>query len=135
AALPEPVSFTPPPLNPPPATAPAEQVAAGQEVYNNNCAICHGNGGAARGANFPNLMVSPMLHSQEGFDSIVLGGVRQQRGMVSFADRLSADNTAAIRAYLVARANELLAEQQAAPQIDTPDAPEQVHQETETTDN
>jgi len=135
ASLPTPVSFTPPPLNPPAATAPAEQVAAGQDVYNNNCAICHGNGGAARGANFPNLMVSPMLHSQEGFDSIVLGGTRQQRGMVSFADRLSADNTAAIRAYLVARANELLAEEQAAPPIEQSDAPEQVHQETESTDN
>jgi len=131
--LPEPVSFTPPPLNPPPATASPEQVAAGQTAYNNTCAICHGNGGAARGANFPNLMVSPMLHSQEGFDSIVLGGVRQERGMVSFADRLTAEDTAAIRAYLIARANELLAEQQAAPQIEQIEAPEQMHEETQTT--
>jgi alcohol dehydrogenase (cytochrome c)/quinohemoprotein ethanol dehydrogenase len=135
AVLPEPVSFAPPQLDPPPATASAEVVAAGQQAYNDNCSICHGNGGAARGANFPNLMVSPMLHSQEGFDSIVLGGARQARGMVSFADRLQPTDTAAILAYLVSRANELLAEQQAAPPIETAQPPEQVHQETETSDN
>ncbi|MDR0780281.1 MAG: PQQ-dependent dehydrogenase, methanol/ethanol family [Pseudomonadales bacterium] len=135
AVLPEPVSFAPPQLNPPPATAAPEQVAAGQELYNNTCAICHGNGGAARGANFPNLMVSPMLHSQEGFDSIVLGGARQERGMVSFASRISASDTAAIRAYLISRANELLAQQRAAPPIETAPAPEPLHEETQTTQN
>jgi quinohemoprotein ethanol dehydrogenase len=132
AVLPEAVSFAPPPLNPPADTAAPEQVAAGQEAYNNTCAICHGNGGAARGANFPNLMVSPMLHSQEGFDAIVLGGARQERGMVSFADRVSTDDSAAIRAFLVSRANQLLAEQQAAPPIEQVEAPEQMHDESDT---
>lgn len=109
AVLPEPVSFTPPQLNPPPLTASAEEVARGATLYNTNCATCHGNGGAARGANFPNLLVSPMLHSQAGFDQIVLDGVRAQRGMVSFADRLDAQGSSAIRAYLIAQANEQLA--------------------------
>lgn len=136
AVLPEPVSFTAPQLNPPPLTASAEEVAAGQEHYNTNCAICHGNGGAARGANFPNLLVSPMLNAQEAFDSIVLQGVRQERGMVSFADRLQPADTASIRAYLISRAQEQLAAQQAAPRIETaPPAAEQQHQETETKDN
>jgi len=136
AVLPEPVSFTAPQLNPPPLTASAEEVAAGQEHYNANCAICHGNGGAARGANFPNLLVSPMLNAQEAFDSIVLQGVRQERGMVSFADRLQPADTAAIRGYLISRAQEQLAAQQAAPPIETaPPAAEQQHQETESTDN
>jgi PQQ-dependent dehydrogenase (methanol/ethanol family) len=135
AVLPEPVSFAPPQLNPPAATATPEQVAAGQEVYNNTCSICHGTGGAARGANFPNLMVSPMLHSQEGFDAIVLGGARQERGMVSFASRISSDDSAAVRSYLISRANELLAEQQAAPQVEAAAPAEQVHQETESTGN
>src|SRR5690606_5869112 len=104
AVLPEPVSYTPPALNPPPLTASAEEVARGEQLYNSNCSTCHGNGGAARGANFPNLMVSPMLHSQEGFDQIVLAGVRAERGMVSFADRFDAQGSADIRAYLIARA-------------------------------
>ncbi len=136
ATLPTPVSFAPPQLNPPPLTASAEEVAAGQEHYNANCAICHGNGGAARGANFPNLLVSPMLNAQEAFDSSVLQGVRQERGMVSFADRLQPADTAAIRAYLISRAQEQLAAQQAAPLIEqAPAAAEQQHQETETADN
>lgn len=134
AQLPEPVSFTPPPLNPPPLTASAEEVAAGQEAYNANCAICHGNGGAARGANFPNLLVSPMINVQEAFDSVVIQGVRSDRGMVSFADRLQPGQSAAIRAYLISRANEQLALQQAAPPIETaPAGAEQQHQETERT--
>lgn len=108
AVLPEPISYEPPVLNPPPLTASAEEVARGEQLYNSNCSTCHGNGGAARGANFPNLMVSPMLHSQEGFDQIVLQGVRAQRGMVSFADRFDAQGSADIRAYLISRANEQL---------------------------
>lgn len=61
-------------LDPPALTASADVVARSEEVCNANCSTCHGYGGAARGANFPNLLASPMLHSQEGFDSIVLGG-------------------------------------------------------------
>ncbi len=134
AVLPEPVSFTAPILNPPPLTASAEEVLAGEEHYNQHCTTCHGNGGAARGANFPNLLVSPMLHSQEGFDSIVLGGVRQERGMVSFADRLQAADTSALRAYLISRATQALAAQQAPPVIETVEpAAEELHEETETT--
>src|SRR5690606_22096240 len=96
AQLPEALTFQAPQLNPPPLTASADVVARGQDLYNANCSICHGNGGLARGANFPNLLVSPMLHSQEGFDSIVLGGARQQRGMVSFADRITPEDSQAI---------------------------------------
>ncbi len=136
ATLPAPVSFEAPQLNPPALTASAEVVAHGADVYNANCATCHGNGGAARGANFPNLLVSPMLHSQEGFDSIVLGGARAQRGMVSFADRLTPEDTQAVLGYLVSRATETLAAQQAAPPIETapPPAAEDVHEETEATE-
>jgi mono/diheme cytochrome c family protein len=136
AQLPEALTFQAPQLSPPTAVVAADVVARGQEVYNANCSICHGNGGAARGANFPNLLVSPMLHSQEGFDSIVLGGARQERGMVSFADRISAEDSAAVLGYLTSRAQEQLAAQQAAPPIETaPPAAEDVHEESETTEN
>ena len=107
ARLPEPVSYVPPPLNPPALTASAAEVQKGAEHYNQYCAICHGQNGQARGAVFPNLMVTPLLHTQEGFDQIVLKGAREARGMVSFASSLKPADTVALRAYLISRANEL----------------------------
>jgi quinohemoprotein ethanol dehydrogenase len=134
ATLPQPLSFSPPQLNPPALTASAEQVATGGELYSTHCSLCHGNGGLSRGANFPNLLVSPMLNVQEGFDSVVLAGVRAQNGMVSFADRLSGDDTANIRAYLVSQAIEALAREQAAPVIESVDTGD-IHTEDETAEN
>ena len=56
-----------------------------------------------------------MLHTQEGFDQVVLQGVRAERGMAGFADNLQAADTAAVRAYLIARATEELKAQTPAP--------------------
>ncbi len=54
-------------------------VDAGGEVYGQHCTVCHGIGGQQRGANFLNLLVSPMLHSQEAFDQVVIDGVRTDK--------------------------------------------------------
>jgi hypothetical protein len=48
-----------------------------------------------------------LLHAQEAFDSVVLTGVLAERGMASFADALKPEDTQALRAYLVKRANDL----------------------------
>ena len=64
----------------------------------------------------PDLTRTPLLHAQEGFDAVVLGGVLSERGMASFDVALDPPDTAALRAYLVARAHELLAAEQAAQQ-------------------
>ncbi len=40
------------------------------------------------------------------FKDIVLGGVRKEKGMASFADILTPEDAEAIHAYLIARANE-----------------------------
>ncbi len=40
------------------------------------------------------------------FKDIVLGGVRKDKGMASFADILAPEDADAIHAYLIARANE-----------------------------
>jgi quinohemoprotein ethanol dehydrogenase len=125
--LPEPVTYTPLPLDPPELVATAEQVQAGAQHYGQYCGVCHGQGGQNRGANFPNLMVTPMLHSQEGFDSIVLGGVRESRGMVSFAASLKPEDTAAIRAYLISSANTLKKSQAAAAPPAAPVRPADAH--------
>jgi hypothetical protein len=60
-----------------------------------------------RGANFPDLTRTPLLHTQEGFDQIVLQGVKAEKGMASFASVLKPEDTLAIRSFIVARANEI----------------------------
>ena len=107
AQLPPMQEYTPRPLAPPPATAAAEVVQAGHDKYSQYCAACHGENGQTRGANFPDLTRTPLLHTQEGFDQIVLKGVLADKGMVSFATALKPEDTQAIRAFIVARANEL----------------------------
>jgi quinohemoprotein ethanol dehydrogenase len=107
ATLPAKQDYTPRPLDPPASTASAEVVKAGEERYGKFCSQCHGDSGQTRGATFPNLTRTPLLHTQEGFDNVVLKGVLKEKGMASFADALKAEDTQALRAYLVARANEL----------------------------
>src|SRR5262249_44338746 len=104
AKLPPAEPFTPPPLDPPPSTASAAQISAGGETYAKYCAACHGDRGATRGANFPDLTRSPLLNSQEGFDMVVLKGIKSSKGMASFASALKPDDTKAIRAYVIDRA-------------------------------
>jgi quinohemoprotein ethanol dehydrogenase len=77
---------------------------------------------------FPNLTRTPTLHAQPAFDAVVLQGARSANGMASFADELTGDDAAAIRAYLIARANELKIEAEAAPANEQP-APQQPHQD------
>jgi PQQ-dependent dehydrogenase (methanol/ethanol family) len=115
AKLPPTVPYTPPPLDPPPATAAKEVVAAGEQTYAKYCAACHGDRGATRGSNFPDLTRSPLLHSQEAFDAVVLQGIRSTRGMASFAAALQPQDTAAVRAYLIDRATEVKKALAAAP--------------------
>jgi len=113
--LPEPVSYTPPALAPPPSVASPEQIARGENLYLDNCWICHsdvGNaGGLLRRGLFPELAVSPALASADLFRAVVLDGVRSQNGMVSFANVLTPDTAEDVRAYLIDRANAALAAQ------------------------
>ncbi len=128
AQLPPAQEFTPRPLDPPPATAAPEVVQTGRERYARYCAACHGENGQTRGANFPDLTRTPLLHSQEGFDQVVLKGVLAEKGMASFAAVLKSEDTQAIRAFIVARANEIKnAPPPGAPS--GPQPPRQAHEE------
>ncbi|MDC0598883.1 PQQ-dependent dehydrogenase, methanol/ethanol family [Gammaproteobacteria bacterium] len=118
AQLPEKIEFTQRPFDPPELTASPEVVAAGEEIYSGACSLCHGNGGVGRGM-FPDLRRSPLLHSDVGFDAVVLQGILSERGMVSFADELNAEDTAAVRAYLATLAEAALN----APAFGPPGAP------------
>ncbi len=92
-----------PELAPPPAlTGTRTQVALGERLYGQNCALCHGN--AARGGVKDLRHMEPATHA--AFLDIVIGGARARNGMASFADRLSRADAEAIHHYLIARANE-----------------------------
>jgi alcohol dehydrogenase (cytochrome c)/quinohemoprotein ethanol dehydrogenase len=107
AQLPPTKEFTPLPLDPPPSTASKAVIQAGHDKYAQICAGCHGENGQTRGANFPDLTRTPLLHTQDGFDAVVLKGVLKDKGMASFASVLKPEDTAAIRAYITDRANEI----------------------------
>lgn len=113
AVLPPTQPYTPPPLNPPPSTASADVIKLGEEKYSQFCAVCHGQDGVQQRGTFPNLMLSGLLHSQPGFDQVVLQGQRLEKGMGNFSKDLTAQDSAAVREYLIARANKL--KQQPAP--------------------
>jgi mono/diheme cytochrome c family protein len=105
--LPEPEPYTPPPLNPPPATASAEILAHGGQVYSQYCSVCHGVNGMQARTSFPNLTVSPLLWTQDGFNYVVLQGGRADKGMGSFGRDLKPEDAVAVREYLISRANAL----------------------------
>ena len=75
-------------------------------------------------------MVSPMLHSQGAFDQVVLEGIRADKGMVSFADQFSNEESEAIRWFIVAQAIEAVNATPLAPPQDV-DVPEDLHTDEE----
>ncbi len=109
--LPERQPHTPRELNPPPLASVNENlIQVGASHYSTLCATCHGPNadGRTRGEVFPDLTRTPLLHTQEGFDVVVLEGLREEQGMVGFANELSAEDSEALRAYLVSVAQEAL---------------------------
>ncbi|MES2604244.1 MAG: PQQ-binding-like beta-propeller repeat protein, partial [Pseudomonadota bacterium] len=105
AVLPEPVSYTPPALNPPANFGTADQLAQGEEQYNSHCGSCHGNSGRVSSL-FPDLKYAAALNSPELFKAIVIDGVLQNNGMVSFATVLTPEQAESIRSYVVKLSNE-----------------------------
>jgi alcohol dehydrogenase (cytochrome c)/quinohemoprotein ethanol dehydrogenase len=105
AALPEPVTYVPPQLNPPENFGDAALLAKGETNYNEHCSSCHGNNGRVSSL-FPDLKYAAALNSPELFKAIVIDGIMQNNGMVSFKEHLSTDDAESIRAYVVSLANE-----------------------------
>jgi quinohemoprotein ethanol dehydrogenase len=97
-------------LNPPPSFGSEAQIARGAETWQIHCVMCHETQFGNRGL-FPNLQVSPMLHSATAFKTVVIDGALEPRGMVSFRERITPDDAEAVRAYLTRRANEAKAAQ------------------------
>jgi quinohemoprotein ethanol dehydrogenase len=113
ASLPPLPPFTPPQLKPPKPTANAATVHKGEALFQLYCSTCHGDV-AVSGGVLPDLRYSATLDNDQWFE-IVLKGQLKQAGMVSFDKELSHDDAAAIRAYVILRANQGLAETKPAP--------------------
>jgi quinohemoprotein ethanol dehydrogenase len=98
-----------PPMPPPSAlprppflTASEATVARGRVLYGQTCVRCHGENavGGVKDLRF----MTEQAHAR--FDDVVLKGIYAERGMASFADVLTPEDSAAIHAYLIARGNE-----------------------------
>jgi quinohemoprotein ethanol dehydrogenase len=108
ASLPPLPQLSQPQLNPPRSTASAATVAKGEALFQNYCSTCHGDV-AVSGGVLPDLRYSGALGNATWTD-VVLGGSLQPYGMVSFSKELSKENVEAIRAYVIFRTNQSLAE-------------------------
>ncbi|HEY8538699.1 MAG TPA: c-type cytochrome, partial [Steroidobacteraceae bacterium] len=103
AKLPDPPPQLPP-AQPIPNFTSAEVAAHGQALFHTHCSVCHGDSAVAGGV-LPDLRWSPINRTSEAWKDVVIGGVRTDRGMVSFAPVLSEQDAEAIRAYVVRKAN------------------------------
>ncbi len=100
---PKPEPVDPPP--PPPLFGSQEMIGAGGSLYTRYCAVCHGVAAVSGGA-LPDLRHSATLNTEEAFASIVLDGALLDRGMAAWDEVLSADDSEAIRAFIVFMANQ-----------------------------
>ena len=105
ASLPPLPQVAPAKLHPPRETASAATVQKGEAVYQRYCSTCHGDA-AVSGGVLPDLRYSAALGGSQGWSEVVLGGSLQSFGMVSFSKELSQKDAEAIRAYVIARANQ-----------------------------
>jgi quinohemoprotein ethanol dehydrogenase len=99
-------------LHPPEATATAAEDSRGAALYQRYCSMCHGDV-AVSGGVLPDLRYSSALANAQWFE-IVLGGLLKSNGMVSFEKELSRHDADAIRAYVIARANQAVAAEKSA---------------------
>jgi quinohemoprotein ethanol dehydrogenase len=108
ASLPPLPPFSQPSLKPPLPTASAATVQKGEALFQTYCSTCHGDV-AVSGGVLPDLRYSGTLGNSAWTD-VVLGGSLQSFGMVSFSQELSKEKVEAIRAYVIFRANQSLAD-------------------------
>ena len=95
-------------LKPPRSTANHATVQKGEALYQRYCSTCHGDVGVSGGV-LPDLRYSGTLDNDLWF-GVVLKGMLKQAGMVAFEKELTRADAAAIRAYVIFRANQSLAQ-------------------------
>jgi alcohol dehydrogenase (cytochrome c)/quinohemoprotein ethanol dehydrogenase len=93
------------PLDPPPFTGTAAQVASGAYSFGRYCSQCH-NDAAIGSTVLPDLRRSAALENADTWMTIVHDGALKANGMVSFAPSLGREQIENIRQYVIKRANE-----------------------------
>jgi alcohol dehydrogenase (cytochrome c)/quinohemoprotein ethanol dehydrogenase len=110
----------PPAVNPPRRKVPPPSghvdpklAAAGARQYARRCGSCHGDA-AVSGGIVPDLRYSPALSNEAYWNAVLNDGALESHGMVAFKSVLDAKEQAAVRAYLIQRAQESYAARQGA---------------------
>lgn len=101
-------------LTPLPNQASDATIRKGERLFQSYCAGCHGDV-AVSGGVLPDLRASTTLTNERWF-YVVLRGILQPQGMVSFSKELSRDDAVAIRSYVIFRRNQDAGRAQAAKQ-------------------
>lgn len=81
-----------------------EQINDGLVHYARACAVCHGQLAVSSGV-LPDLRWSQIAGDAASWNGVVMDGTLAANGMVSFSDVLSAEESEAIRAYVVRQAH------------------------------
>ncbi len=76
---------------------------AGLVHYSRNCMVCHGPFAISSGV-LPDLRWSAITGNADAWNSVVMDGTLSSNGMVAFSDVISADDSEAIRAYVLNQA-------------------------------
>jgi quinohemoprotein ethanol dehydrogenase len=113
AKLPPLPEIPPAKLDPPAEIGDPAAWTAGKASFHMYCGVCHGDS-AVSGGVLPDLRLSMVNRDAAAWEKIVRGGERNDRGMVSFAEQLTPEDSEKIRAYVIHRAHEDLALDQAA---------------------
>jgi PQQ-dependent dehydrogenase (methanol/ethanol family) len=91
-------------FNPPPLEADGDTLRQGFATYQDMCMGCHGLN-AVSGLLIPDLRGSAYLWDAEDWHQVVMEGKLRDRGMASFADNISPEQSQAIRAYVIQQAH------------------------------
>ncbi|HVR30068.1 MAG TPA: PQQ-dependent dehydrogenase, methanol/ethanol family [Thermoanaerobaculia bacterium] len=106
AAMPERAASAPRPPSPIALDADPGQIASGAELYEETCAVCHGTAAQSGGALADLRYSAPRVF--ERYAEILLEGALLDVGMPAFDDRFSADDAAAIRAFVLSERARLI---------------------------
>jgi len=90
-------------FDPPAQTASAETIREGFGLYQDICLGCHGLN-AVSGMLIPDLRGSAYLHDQTAWDAVLRDGALRANGMAAFGEQIDAEESAAIRAYVIQQA-------------------------------
>ena len=101
AVTPASLSFPAPPVR----AVDAALAAEGAQEYARRCGMCHGDA-AVSGGLVPDLRHSAALGSDSLWKAVVQDGALESQGMISFKSVLNAHQQAAVRAFLIQRAQQ-----------------------------